>query len=297
MRIIMHAIGASEALVGIEDNKPEAIAAMRGAGAFPRSRSVPVPARYPMGSDKQLIQTLTGKEVPADARAAEVGVLVHNVSTCAAVHRAIRLGEPLGRTHRHGQRRRRLAPGNIFAPLGTLVVRPAGLRRPARRAGAPDPGRADDGQPCCRTAMCRIVKGSLRHPRASMRARRGCPTPAPASAAAVAPSVCPMGLLPLEMAAHIRAGDLDGAVRFKLSDCIACGCCAYVCPSHIPLVQYFSHAKGELSTRERTRLRNESSKRLAEQRVVRLSAKPRKKPPPPPSARPNAKRSQGQGRG
>jgi hypothetical protein len=54
-----------------------------------------VPARYPMGSDKQLIQTLTGKEVPADARAAEVGVLVHNVSTCAAVHRALRCGEPL----------------------------------------------------------------------------------------------------------------------------------------------------------------------------------------------------------
>jgi electron transport complex protein RnfC len=86
-----------------------------------------------------------------------------------------------------------------------------------------------------------------------------------------------MGLLPLEMANHIRAGDLDGAVRFKLSDCIACGCCAYVCPSHIPLVQYFSHAKGELSTRERTRLRNESSKRLAEQRVVRLQREAKEK--------------------
>ena len=121
-RIVMHAIGAVEALVGIEDNKPEAIAAMRkAAAAFPEVKIRPVPARYPMGSDKQLIQTLTGKEVPADARAAEVGVLVHNVSTCAAVHKAIRLGQPLVErivTINGGAVAR---PGNIFAPLGTLV--------------------------------------------------------------------------------------------------------------------------------------------------------------------------------
>ena len=86
-----------------------------------------------------------------------------------------------------------------------------------------------------------------------------------------------MGLLPLEMARHIRAEDLDGATGFGLSDCIACGCCAYVCPSHIPLVQYFSHAKGELSARERARLRNEAARRLVEQRSARLQREAREK--------------------
>jgi len=86
-----------------------------------------------------------------------------------------------------------------------------------------------------------------------------------------------MGLLPLEMAAHIRSGDLDGAIGYSLSDCISCGCCAYVCPSHIPLVQYFSHAKGELSARERAKLRTEAGKRLAEARLARLERDAREK--------------------
>ena len=86
-----------------------------------------------------------------------------------------------------------------------------------------------------------------------------------------------MGLLPLEMAAHIRGGDLEGAVAFSLTDCIACGCCAYACPSHIPLVQYFSHAKGELAARERARLRTDAAKRLAEARLVRLEREGREK--------------------
>ena len=96
VRLMLHCTGAREALVGIENNKPEAIAAMRRAAArFPEIKVRPVPVRYPMGSDRQLIETLTGKEVPSDCRAADVGVIVNNVSTAAAVHRAVRFGEPL----------------------------------------------------------------------------------------------------------------------------------------------------------------------------------------------------------
>jgi electron transport complex protein RnfC len=79
------------------------------------------------------------------------------------------------------------------------------------------------------------------------------------------------------MAARIRADDFDAAAEFMLGDCIACGCCAYVCPSHIPLVQYFSHAKGELYARERTKLRAEATKRLAEARIVRLERETKEK--------------------
>ncbi len=86
-----------------------------------------------------------------------------------------------------------------------------------------------------------------------------------------------MGLLPMEMAAHIRAGDFAGAATFQLGDCISCGCCAYVCSSHIPLVQYFSHAKGELNAAERSKLRSEAAKRLAEAKIARVERENREK--------------------
>jgi len=83
-------------------------------------------------------------------------------------------------------------------------------------------------------------------------------------------SACPCGLLPLEMANHARAGNLDGAIRFGLMDCIACGSCAYVCPAHIPLVQYFNYARGELTARQRAEHKQKETRRLAEQRSERL---------------------------
>ncbi|OHC64653.1 MAG: electron transporter RnfC [Rhodocyclales bacterium GWA2_65_19] len=275
-RIVMHAIGAREALVGIEDNKPEAIAAMqKAAAAYPEVKIRPVPARYPMGSDKQLIQTLTGKEVPADARAAEVGVLVHNVSTCAAVHQAIRLGRPLVErivTINGGAVAR---PGNIFAPLGTLadeLLAFCGLKE--------TPARLILGGPMMGTPLLHgkvpLVKGASGILAFDAR-EAAVPKAGPCIRCGSCTQACPMGLLPLEMAARIRAGDLDGAVDFALSDCIACGGCAYVCPSHIPLVQYFSHAKGELAARERARLRTEAAKRLAEARLARLARESREK--------------------
>ena len=86
-----------------------------------------------------------------------------------------------------------------------------------------------------------------------------------------------MGQLPLEKAGRIRSNDLEGATGFGLSDCISCGCCAYVCPSHIPLVQYFNHAKGELSARTRAKLRNDAAQRLVEARTTRLEREAKEK--------------------
>jgi electron transport complex protein RnfC len=74
------------------------------------------------------------------------------------------------------------------------------------------------------------------------------------------------------MAAHVRAGDLDGAAGRGLMDCIGCGSCAYVCPAHIPLVQYFNHAKGELAARGRAKQKQAETKRLAEARAARIEA-------------------------
>lgn len=276
LRIVMHAIGAANALVGIEANKPQAIAAMRQAAApFGDVAVRVVPARYPMGSDKQLIQTLTGLEVPADARAAEVGVLVHNVSTCAAVHRALRRGEALVErilTVNGGAVR---APGNLLAPVGARVadlLAFTGLHgEPARLIlGGPMMGSV---LPHANVPLVKGASGIL----AFDAAEAAVPAAGPCIRCGSCTQACPMGLLPLEMAARIRAGELAAAVDFGLSNCISCGCCAWVCPAHIPLVQYFSHARGELAAGERMRLRNEATRRLVEQRAERLARDAREK--------------------
>ena len=276
VRIVMHAIGATQALVGIEDNKPEAIVAMRAAAKpFPEVKIRPVPTRYPMGSDRQLIITLTGREVPADARAAEVGVLVHNVSTCAAVHQAVRFGRPLVErivTINGGAVKN---PGNVFAPIGTLVSELldfCGLTE--------EPARIVLGGPMMGTplphGLVPLVKGASGI-LAFDAQEAHVPEAGPCIRCGNCTRACPMGLLPVEMGARVRAGDLDGAAKFMLGDCMSCGCCAYVCPSHIPLVQYFNHAKGELWAKERGKLRNEATKRLVEARAVRLEREAKEK--------------------
>jgi Na+-translocating ferredoxin:NAD+ oxidoreductase subunit C len=275
-RLVMHAIGATQALVGIEDNKPEAIAAMRkAAAAFPEIKIRPLPALYPMGSDRQLIKVLTGIEVPSDARAAETGVLVHNVSTCAAVHKAIRLGQPLVERIITINGGAIATPGNLYAPLGTMIsdlFAFVGLKEA--------PSRLILGGPMMGTPLLHdripIVKGASGI-LAFNAAEAFVPEAGPCIRCGNCTKACPMGLLPLEMAARIRVGDLEGAGKFELQDCISCGCCAYVCPSHIPLVQYFSHAKGELTAAERTKLRTDATKRLAEAKTARIERDNREK--------------------
>jgi len=273
---MMHATGAIEALVGIEDNKPEAIAAMRKAAApFPEIKLRPVPSRYPMGSDRQLIETLTCKEVPSDCRAADVGVIVNNVSTANAVHRAIRLGEPLIRRIVTINGGAVWQPGNIMAPIGTLasdLLAFVGLKS--------EPARLLMGGPMMGAVLPHtqvpIVKGcagilALNDNEISV------PAASPCIRCGSCTSACPIGLLPLEMAANVRVDNLSGAAALGLSDCISCGCCAYVCPSHIPLVQYFTHAKGELWSQERTKLRLDATKRLASERAERLERETKEK--------------------
>ncbi len=269
IRIIRHATGATEVMVGIEDNKPEAIESMMAAAQGTEVRVVAVPAMYPMGSEKQLIQVLTGQEVPAGGRAADIGVLVHNVGTAYAVRDAIRFGRPLVSRIVTVSGGAISAPGNLEVPIGTLasdLVRACGGLRgtPARLVlGGPMMGMQVSG------LDVPIVKGSsgvLALTRAEVEQTQ----PGPCIRCSSCVRACPMGLLPLEMAARIRIGDPVGSVDWGLKDCIACGSCSYVCPAHIPLVHWFNHAKGELAARERLKLKNEATKRLADERNGRM---------------------------
>lgn len=280
IRIMLHATGAAVALVGIEDNKPEAIAAMQAAAAGVDKVEIrPVPARYPMGSEKQLVQVLTGKEVPADGRTFDIGVIVHNVGTALAVRAAIREGKPLISRILTVNGNCANEPGNIEVRIGTLAeeviafaggLKGDGLGLARRVLGGPMMGMQI---PHWRVPVVKGSSGILALDAAEVVAR----DPNPCIRCGSCVKACPMGLLPLEMSARIRSEAYDEAVAYGLKDCIACGCCAYVCPSQIPLVQYFVHAKGELAAQDRSKLRNEATKKLAQQRQERLDREARER--------------------
>ena len=280
IRIMLHATGAKVALVGIEDNKPEAIAAMQAAAAGLTAVQIrPVPARYPMGSEKQLIQVLTGREVPADGRAFDVGVLVHNVGTALAVRTAIREGKPLISRVITVNGNCMANPGNIEVRIGTLAeeviafaggLKGEGIGLARRVMGGPMMGMQI---PHWRVPVVKGSSGILAFDAAEVAEQ----APNPCIRCGSCVKACPMGLLPLEMSARIRNEAYDEAIGLGLKDCIACGCCAYVCPSKIPLVQYFVHAKGELAAQDRSKLRNDATKKLAQQRQERLEREAREK--------------------
>jgi electron transport complex protein RnfC len=272
VRIMAHALGVPRIVIGIEANKPQAIAAMREAAArFDDLEVVKLPTRYPMGSEKHLVQTLFGLETPARGLTADIGVVVHNPSTALAVHEALRLGRPL--------------ISRVVTVTGEAVREPRNLRVPigARIADLVDhcggfteqPDRLISGGPMMgqpipelRVPVMKGTNGVL----ALTAAERHRREPSPCIRCASCVAACPCGLVPLDMAAHVRIGDLDGAVKGGLMDCIGCGSCAYVCPAHIPLVQYFNHAKGEMAARGRAKQKQTETKRLAELRSARIEA-------------------------
>lgn len=276
-RIMRQALGAQRTLIVVEDNKPEALAALRDrlyvADAI---QAVAVPTRYPMGSERHIIKAVTGREIPAGKLGADVGVMVHNVGTAHAVHRAVRLHRPL--------------VSRIVTVGGGAVARPANLEVPLGArvqdlldhcGGTPTPparllmGGPMMGQVLPHTQVP-IVKGSNGVIALTAREIRTA-DPGPCIRCGRCVSACPCGLAPLEMAARIRAGDMDGAADRGLADCVACGACAYVCPAHLPLVQYFQHAKGVLADRREQTQHQERIRRLAQRRRERQEAEARAK--------------------
>ena len=260
IRIMMYALEVKEAIIAIENNKPQAISSMKTAAKdFPEISVVAVPVQYPMGSEKHLVQTLIGKETPARALTAELGVVVHNVATAYAVHQALRESKPLISrivTVAGGAINN---PGNYHALIGTpvshLIEHAGGLKEDAAQLLLGGPMM---GQPLPGTNVP-IIKGSggiLAFTQKEVAMKQ----PSPCIRCASCVNVCPCGLLPLEMAVRAKAGDLEGAADYGLADCISCGSCSYVCPSSIPLVQYFNFAKGALAKKQQSQKKQEEIK-------------------------------------
>lgn len=276
-RIMAHALGVKRILIGVESNKPQAIAALqRAAGADAGITVVPVPVRYPVGYAQHLTRIVTGRETPAEHRNAEVGVVTHNVATARAVHHAVRYGRPLIArvvTVTGGAIRQ---PSNLEVPVGApvsaLVDACGGFSCEPRQLvlGGPMMGQPLPG------LDVPIVKGSAGILALSadevVEARER-----PCIRCGSCVSVCPCGLSPMDMAALIRKDKLDAAAKLFVGDCIGCGSCSWACPSHIPLVQYFNYANGVLAEQERQRRKNERVRTLAEAHALRVESLERAK--------------------
>ena len=278
-RIMQHAVRAEECLIGIEDNKPAAIAALRGAieaAGVERIHVVPVPTRYPAGGEKQLIQTLTGKEVPSGGLPVHVGVVCQNVATAAAVYRAIIHGEPLISRYVTVTGEGVAEPRNLEVLIGTPVadlLEQAGRKPDIERLimGGPMMGFAlnSDQVPVGKTTNCILAAGPGELP---------APEPAlPCIRCGACMEVCPARLLPQQLYWHARAREFDKVQDYHLFDCIECGCCAQVCPSHLPLVQYYRYAKTEIWAQERDKRTADLARRRHEFRQERLEREQREK--------------------
>lgn len=270
IEILAYLIGPETILIGIEDNKPEAIAAVRAAvGERPFTVKV-FPTKYPSGGEKQLIQILTGEEVPSGGLPADIGMLCQNVGTCVAIHDAVLLGKPLISrvTTLTGEALAR--PMNVEALIGTPVrelLEFAGLdasRLDRLLMGGPMMGFTLPSLdvPLIKTTNCLLAVTAAELPP---------PAPAlPCIRCGECAEACPASLLPQQL--HFFAlGHEHAQLRaHNLFDCIECGACAYVCPSSIPLVQYYRAAKAEIRELELKQQKAEHSKQRFEMRQERL---------------------------
>ncbi|KHN91986.1 electron transport complex subunit RsxC [Pectobacterium actinidiae] len=254
-------------LIGIEDNKPEAIRALKLAlGKRSDMQLRVIPTKYPSGGAKQLTKILTGKEVPFGKHSAAIGVLMQNVGTAFAIKRAVIDGEPL--TERvvtlTGEALRQ--PGNVWARLGTPVrhlLKQGGFhvnKQPMVVMGGPLMGFTLPSLdvPIVKISNCLLAPSHTEmEPVAEEQSCIRCSKCADA---------CPAGLLPQQLYWFSRGQEHEKARNHHLFDCIECGACAYVCPSNIPLVQYYRQEKAEI------RAIDEEAQRAA-QAKVRFDAK------------------------
>jgi len=267
--VMRHLLGSTEILVGIEDNKPEALASMRSAAAKLEFavEVVALPTRYPGGGAKQMIETLTGKQVPSGKLSTDIGIQVFNVGTAYALARAVHHGEPLisrlvtvtGHV---------LRPQNVEVLIGTpmqTLIMLAGERDGATGVlmggpmmGVPMP---DLGVPVVKGTNCILVKSAELFP--------PLPRALPCIRCTRCAEACPAELQPQELFRFAKTGDFGRAQEYHLFDCIECGCCSYVCPSHIPLVDFYRYAKSEIWAHEKDKRASDLARERHEFRLFR----------------------------
>ena len=243
MMILRHVLKPERVVLAVEDNKAEAIEKLRGLlKDYPGVELAVLPTRYPQGSEKQLIQSLTRREVPPGQLPTAVGCAVFNVSTYAAIYRAVRLGMPLIQRIVTISGEAIAQPQNFIVRIGTpfhaLVEAAGGLHDTTDRviSGGPMMGIAQSelSVPVIKATnsiLCLLkdVNGAAENP-VCLRCGK-------------CVSVCPMRLQPLYMYRFTNAGKVEELKRLNILDCMECGCCAFTCPGKLPLVERFRAGK------------------------------------------------------
>lgn len=277
IKIMAWLLRPERCVIGIEDNKPEAIEAMTAAIAGTQIELASIPTKYPSGGEKQLIRILTGMEVPSGGIPADIGVMCQNVGTAAAIAQAVLEGRPLisrvvtitGDAVRE--------PGNYEALIGTPVswlLNQAGVdetRLSRLIMGGPMMGYTlkSGAVPVIKTSNCVIAASASELPEP--------PPEQPCIRCGQCAEACPMELLPQQLLWYSRSGEFEKAERLNLFDCIECGACSYVCPSAIPLVQYYRYAKGEIREQKAEQLKADRARQRFEARQQRLEREQQEK--------------------
>ncbi len=269
IQIAQHLLGAEQAVIGIEDNKPEAAAAMQAAVIGTNILVKVVPTIYPSGDARRLAFLLTGQEIPHDKRTTEIGLQVFNVATVFSLHRYLDFGEP-------AIQRIVSVTGNVQKPQNFEVLFGTPLHHLINAAGGAKtntthyimggpmmgvklPG---DDVPITKAANCIIASApNLFAPP---------PAPLPCIRCARCAEACPVSLQPQELYWFAKSDNFEKARDYKLFDCIECGACAYVCPSNIPLVQYYRYAKSEIIAADRAKEATDLARQRNEFRLQRI---------------------------
>ncbi|WGE82579.1 electron transport complex subunit RsxC [Actinobacillus equuli] len=271
IRILRYVLRPEEVVLAIEDNKPKAIKAIQKALKGSDDIHVqPIPTKYPSGASDQLVQVLTGLEIPQGKRTIEMGIVMHNVGTAFAVKRAVMDDEPLIErvVTLTGDKIRN--KGNVWARLGTPIQHlleqvdyQADSRFPVFLGGPMTGFILQSLQaPVTKTANCIIAPDHFEY--APPEPERSCIRCSSCSDA------CPVGLLPQQLYWFARSDDHDKSKEYHLEACIECGVCAYVCPSYIPLIQYFRQEKAKIAEIEEKAKKAEDAKIRFEAREARL---------------------------
>lgn len=242
--ILAKLLRPEKVILAVEDNKPEAIRQVEAVLVeFPGIRLQVLPTRYPQGAEKQLIYALTGREVPPGKLPVAVGCGVFNVSTCAAIARAVHEGIPLTERIVTVSGEAVASPGNFVVRIGTpfrQLLEAAKWQEGSQHrviSGGPMMGKAQEdlSVPVVKATNCVLCL-----PEEKTEANQAC------LRCGRCVVVCPMRLQPLYLYRYVQTGDMQRMEELHLQDCLECGCCSFGCPGKLPLVEHFRRGKQKL---------------------------------------------------